>query len=141
MDLGMETVALCHQQMQERKATEYVAKNEKKRKQAKHKKVVIGVLMAAFFIAALKIVGDNDLESEGIVLAKETETIQAEVQKYIVKYGTSENNGNKMVTEDGHEWNLIDAPEIPTGTEVRILFESNGTLDPDDDVIIDITER
>jgi hypothetical protein len=65
----------------------------------------------------------------------------AEEQKYIVRYGTTCNYGAVIVTEDGNEWTLIDAPEYENGTEVRVLFDSRETKNVTDDIIIDVTER
>ena len=135
--MKMETVALCQQKANERRAAEYVAKNNKKRNKAKCKKVVMGTLIAAFFIASCGIVGKNDLEAEGIVLAKESET----EQKYIVRYGITEDGGETILTEDGNGWKLIDPPEYEDGTEVRVLFDSKETMEVEDDEIIDMTER
>ena len=47
----------------------------------------------------------------------------------------------EIVTEDGNEWTLTDAPEYENGTEVRVLFDSNETQNVTDDIIIDVTER
>ena len=54
-------------------AMQYRREVAKKKRNVKCKKVALGILVAAFFITALAIVGKNDLESEGIVLAKESE--------------------------------------------------------------------
>ena len=67
----------------------------------------------------------------------ETET----EQKYIVRYGIAYDFGTVIVTEDGNEWCIQDAPELPYGQKVRVLFDSRETVEVDDDIIIDITER
>ena len=79
----------------------------------------------------------------GFLLRTETvaKTNEAEQQKYIVRYGITYDWGSTIITEDGNEWTLIDAPEYENGTEVRVLFDSNDTTLVTDDMIIDVTER
>ena len=62
-------------------------------------------------------------------------------QQYIVRYGTTYEHGSTIITEDGNEWTLTDAPIYENGTQVRVLFDSNKTKIVTDDIIIDITER
>lgn len=61
-------------------------------------------------------------------------------QQYIIRYGIISMNGD-ILTEDGNRWTLIDGPEISNGTAIRVLFDSKETVNPKDDIIIDITER
>ena len=61
---------------------------------------------------------------------------EKEIQKYIVRYGEVLST-TKILTEDGHEWNVIDFPQ--DDKYIRILFDSNETLRADDDEIIDYT--
>ena len=75
------------------------------------------------------------------VAVTEIKATEPEEQKYIVRYGTTYERGSVIVTEDGNEWTLIDAPEYENGTEVRVLFDSNETQNITDDIIIDVTER
>ena len=63
------------------------------------------------------------------------------MQQYIVRYGTTYDYGSTIITEDGNEWALIDAPEYEDGTEVRVLFDSNKTKIVTDDIIIDVTVK
>ena len=128
-----ELVALCQQKFQESKANERLARNERI---WKVKNAVLGTILTAFFVAGLGIVGNNDFESE-MAMAREAET----EQKYIVRYGITKDGGETILTEDGNEWKLIDAPIYEDGTEVRVLFDSCETVEVDDDEIIDITER
>ena len=134
-----ELVALCQQKENERKASEYVARNERKRKQAKRKKAVLGTFLTAFFIASCGIVGKNDLESEGIVVAKEIET-ESETEIEV----THTLNGkimykNLIETEEGYRW--IYDTDLPEGTEVTVNFNDNGTINPIDDIVLEVTER
>ena len=76
-----------------------------------------------------------------LMIAVVTEIKANEYQQYIVRYGTTYDYGSTIVTEDGNEWTLIDAPEFENGTEVRVLFDSNKTQKATDDIIIDVTER
>ena len=85
----------------------------------------VGILFSAFLMLAVAI---------------EIKACQSE-QQYIVRYGTTYDYGSTIVTEDGNEWTLIDAPEYEDGTEVRVLFDSNKTQKVTDDIIIDVTER
>ena len=79
----------------------------------------------------------------GFLLRTETvaKTSEPEQQKYIVRYGITYDWGSTIITDDGNEWTLIDAPEYENGTEVRVLFDSNNTRNVTDDMIIDVTER
>lgn len=131
-----ELVALCQQKANERKANEYVQKNNIKRK---CKKAVYVIAAITFFITAFGKVGKDELESEGVVFAKEIETEHE--QKYVVRYGITKDGGETILTEDGNGWKLIDPPEYEDGTEVRVLFDSKETMEVYDDEIIDITER
>ena len=76
--------------------------------------------------------------------ANTMETVEVE-QEYIVRYGTvdgfADNGDMIVVTNDGNEWVMADAPCYDKGTEVRVLFNSNLTSIATDDVIIDITVR
>ena len=134
----MDTVALAQCKANERKAAEYVAKVERKRKTEKRKKAVVGTFLAAFFIASCGIVGKNDLESEGIVIAKEIETDETEIEV------THTLNGkimykNLIETEEGYRW-VYDTC-LPEGTEVTVDFNDNGTINPIDDIVLNVTER
>ena len=138
--MRMDTVALAQCKANERKAAEYVAKIERKRKQMKRKKAVVGTFLAAFFIASCGIVGKNDLESEGIVLAKETETEIIETELVT----THTLNGkilykNLIETEEGYRW--VYDTYLPEGTEVTVEFNDNGTINPIDDIVLNVTER
>jgi hypothetical protein len=68
-----------------------------------------------------------------------TETTNETEQQYIIRYGNI--NGDEIITEDGNLWLLIDPPVYNKGAEVRVLFDSKGTVEVEDDVIIDITKR
>ena len=134
--MKLETVALAQSKANERKA---VAKNERKRKQMKRKKAVVGTFLAAFFIASCGIVGKNDLESEGIVVAKEIET---EIEREIEVTHTL--NGkimykNLIETEEGYRW--VYDTYLPEGTEVTVEFNDNGTINPIDDIVVDAYRR
>lgn len=136
--MKMDTVVLAQSKANERKAAEYVAKNAKKRRIEKRKKAVVGTILAAFFIASCGIVGKNDLESEGIVIAKEIETDETEIEV------THTLNGkilykNLIETEEGYRW--VYDTYLPEGTEVTVDFNDNGTINPIDDIVLDVTER
>ena len=63
-----EFVEICQRKTQERKANEYIQKNNKIRK---CRKAVLGVIIAAFFIASIGIVEANDLETERATSTKD----------------------------------------------------------------------
>ena len=67
---------------------------------------------------------------------KELNSKEAKEQKYIVRYGEII-SPTEIITEDGNEW---EGTDFPQEKYVRVLFDSNGTETPTDDVIIDITE-
>lgn len=77
--------------------------------------------------------------------ANTMETVTEVEQEYIVRYGYvdgfADNGDMLIVTDDGNEWAIMDAPCYENGTEVRVLFNSNLTEIVTDDVIIDITVR
>lgn len=136
--MKMDTVALAQSKANERKAAEYVAKNAKKRRIEKRKKAVVGTFLAAFFIASCGIVGKNDLESEGIVVAKEIETDETEIEV------THTLNGkilykNLIETEEGYRW--VYDTYLPEGTEVTVDFNDNGIINPIDDIVLDVYRR
>lgn len=117
----------------QQKAIEYSRDVRRQRKLRKAKKVVTGILVTAFFIVGIGAVGKNDLESEGIVLAKETESFQELTRNGKIRYK------NLIETEEGYLWKAdINFPE---GTEVTVLFSDNGTTNPIDDIVLDVTER
>ena len=131
--VNTDLAALVQSKANERKAIEYSNKVRRQRKLRKAKKVVTGILVTAFFIAGIGAVGKNDLESEGIVLAKETESFQELTRNGKIRYK------NLIETEEGYLWKAdINFPE---GTEVTVLFSDNGTTNPIDDIVLDVTER
>lgn len=134
-----ELVSLCQQQAQQKKAQEYSVYVQKQRKRSKAKRVVTGILVTTFFITVFGIAGKQDVETLQAKQVEAKEITTESEQKYIVRYGTMENN--LIGTEDGNKWSLIDGPEYKDGTEVRVLFDSRETKDAKDDAIIDITER
>ena len=80
------------------------------------------------------------VEIQGIPI-EQTEQQKTVEQQYIVRYGVTYDYGNTIITEDGNEWTLIDAPEYEDGTEVRVLFDSNKTETAIDDIIIEVYEK
>lgn len=52
--------------------------------------------------------------------------------------GTAYDWGNTVVTDDGNEWSVIDAPEFAEGQRVTVVFKTMGTKEVEDDEIIDI---
>ena len=131
--MKLETVALAQSKANERRASEYIARNERNRQKEKCRKAVIGTFLAAFFIASCGIVGKNDLESEGIVIAKETETKVTHTINGRVLYK------DLIETEEGNRWQVD--TDYPEGTEVVVEFNDNGTINPIDDVVLNVTER
>ena len=113
----------------QRNARQYRREVAKKRKIKKCKRVALGIIGAAFFIAGMKVVGNNDLEAFGIVEAKETEVLETTHTMYgeILYKGLIE-------TEDGMRW-AFDT-YLPEGTEVVVEFNDNGTETPLDDIIV-----
>ena len=123
------------------KASRYSKSVERKRKaKAKEKRIAIFGCLGVYLLFMLVMIDAFELYP---AQAATTETVME--QEYIVRYGNIDgflDNGNMIiVTEDGNEWILQDAPCYPNGTELRILFASNLTTIATDDVIVDITER
>lgn len=133
-----ELVALCQQKEVERKAKEYVAKVERKRRIEKRKKAVLGIVFAAFFIVSCGVVENDYLESKGVVLAKGNKIIETDLET------THTLNGkiiykNLIETEEGYRW--VYDTYLPEGTKVAVKFNDNGTINPIDDIVLDVTER
>lgn len=130
--LKEDMAAWCVQSTQKRNGSK---SNARKRKQMKRKKAIIGTLMVAFFIGSCGIVGKNDLESEGIVLAKETETVcEATEPEYRAIGGRYYLNGT-VITSDGHEWRY-DTTEISgkkpyDNMPVIVVFEKANVIEDD----------
>ena len=128
----METVALCQQKARERKTNEDIQENRRKEN---CKKAVSGIVATAFFITALGIVGKNDLESEGVVLAKEIETsYETETIDGVVFYK------DVILCEDNYR-RRYEEKQYAEGTEVVVEYYGNGTEDPSDDIVSDVRER
>ena len=127
-----ELVLVCQQKAQERKANEYIEKNKKKRKQMKRKKVVIGTLIATFFLVGCKIVGDNDLESMGIVVAQETESETSYENTETI--GGTVFHKHVIVCDDDY-WRKYENNVYEGGTRVVVEYNGNGTEDPGDDIV------
>ena len=83
----------------------------------------------------------TEIEATPMVSPMKVTTKTPEEQKYIARYGVTYDWGATIITEDGNMWYLEDAPEYEDETLVRVLFDSNGTLEAEDDIIIDVTER
>lgn len=67
---------------------------------------------------------------------KELNSNKNKEQKYIVRYGEII-SPTEIITEDGNIWG---GEDFPQEKYVRVLFDSNETETPTDDIIIDITE-
>lgn len=103
---------------------------------------LITIVLAVFITQSILAGTESKAYVEPIKIQGEpVKQIESEEQQYIVRYGTTYNYGSTIITEDGNEWTLIDAPEYENGTEVRVLFDSNKTQNVTDDIIIDVTER
>ena len=125
-----EFVKMCQEN-----ARQYSRAVAKQRRREKCRKAALGVILSAFFITAFAIVGNNDLESEGIVLAKESETISAThtLQGKIIYR-------NLIETEEGYRW--VYDTNYPEGTDVNVVFNNNGTVtNPIDDIVLEVTKR
>lgn len=111
--------------------------------------VVIFIALIMFFVVLEKQQGKSEANMQMTMQMQEhnqepiqeekLEEIQQEkeIQKYIVRYGEVLST-TKILTEDGHEWDVIDFPQ--DDKYIRILFDSKETLRADDDEIIDYTE-
>ena len=124
-------------------ASRYSKYVERERKaNAKEKRIAIIGFIGLYLFFMLVLVDAFGLYP---AQASATETAMEMEQEYVVRYGNIDgylDNGDMIiVTEDGNEWILQDAPCYPNGTELRILFASNLTTIATDDEIIDITER
>lgn len=128
------------------KANAY-SKSVAKRRKAKRGDNALTIAMATLCISTFAWVALDAFEiklqtanaNANEVVAMETE------QQYIVRYGYVDgfcDNGDMViVTNDGNEWLMADAPCYNKGTEVRVLFDSNRTVEVTDDIIIDVITR
>ena len=110
-----DTILLAQRKANERKANEYSVEIEKKMKKEKFVKTVFGVIFTVLFLAGWKIVADNDLESKGIVVAKESET-----DSEIVTMNGTVLFKHVIECEDGY-WREKETG-YPEDTEVSIVF-------------------
>ena len=133
-----ELVAVCQQKTQERKANEYVQKNNRKRKQVKMRKTILYTIAVAFIVAGLGIVGNNDLESMG-VNAKESETeISLENNEHETIGGTVFHK-HIILCDDNYRRPYADNV-YADNTRVVVEYDSKGTEDPGDDIVFDVRE-
>lgn len=103
---------------------------QKAKTEAKRKKRMICALFTA---CALSL-------SMTIVLSAKADA-QTTDQEFIIRYGRAWNWGNQVQLDDDRSIvDVIDPPEFAEGTNVRVLFKTNGTLNYDDDEIVDVTE-
>ncbi len=115
---------------------------------ARIKETVLGAAAIGLLFVGLIIGGTSDYEvakADAEYAEEHPETMvhtyeDASEQQYIVRYGTAYHWGAQIITEDGNIWGVIDPPELPEGTRVRVLFDSNGTRTESDDTIVDIIE-
>lgn len=128
-----ELVALCQSKANEQRAREYCAHVRKLRKQKRIRKAVVGILATAFFVGAFGLVGKSDLETERVVLAKESKTETTLTRNGEIRFK------DLIETEEGYLWKA-DA-DYPKETQVSVLFDTKGTESPLDDVILGVTER
>lgn len=118
-----------------------------KSKRIRRKRAMACVKVCLAGVMTLAVVGAGILcgwklgERRDAMEVKAMETEAPEIQEYIASYGIAYCWGAAIQTEDGEIWFLEDAPEFENGTEVRVLFNSNGTENVEDDIIIDVTER
>ena len=130
-----ELVAVCQQKSQERKANEYIQKNNNRRKQVKMGKTILYAVAVAFIAAGLGIVGNNDLESMG-VNAKEVET---EISNKRETIGGKVLHKHVILCDDEY-WREYADNVYADGTRVVVEYDGKGTEDPNDDIVFDVKE-
>lgn len=124
-----ECVKMCQE-----KAKVYSKAVAKKRRIEKCKRVAVGISLSAFFIAAFGKVGKDELESKGVVLAKEkTITCDSELITGTIF------QENLIRTDNGLLYPYV--IDLPVGTEIIMEYYSNGTAHPSNDDIVKVVER
>lgn len=123
---------------QQRKAKQYL----KKCKIKNIITIVTTILVCGYFIMALYITGKNDMEvirAENGELRPEVtteNTINTRTMSAVLIDFDNENGDAIIQTEDGELWAIIDAPEVV----YSVTFDTNGTIDIEDDEIIGLDE-
>ena len=125
MRVKTEYVEMCNQKANERRASVYSKSVQKQ----KAKKVILGVLTSIFFVGAIGVVGNQELES---VIAA-TETVEAKEYYVICDVDETEIGANDetilaVIMQDGsiQNYEITDAPE---GYISEVCFK---TMDLDD---------
>ena len=68
------------------------------------------------------------------------EATSGKESNFVLKDAVSYDWGNTIVTSDGNEWAVQDPPEFEEGQRIKILFDTKGTADLEDDEIVDLWE-
>lgn len=130
-NIKTDLVILAQRKADEREAKVYSMGVERERKIKKAKTTTLGVVFAILLLAGMKIVGDNDLESLGII-AKENKSETESITELITMDGYVLFD-NVIYCED--DYRRRKENDFPEGTLVSILFDSKGTENPNDDYV------
>ena len=126
-----ELVALCQQKRAEEN-------NRKVVKKRKRKNVAIRIFIVTLFVAACGKVGNDHLESE-LAMAGETIEISSENTEYKTIGGTVFHK-HVIVCDDDYRRKYYDN-KYDGGTKVVVEYDDNGTENPNDDIVHNVTER
>ena len=121
----------------QRNAKAYSKQVAKKRRKTNFRKAVIVSTLAAFFLISCKVVGDNDLEAEGIVLAQEEVASETKCDSELITGVIFQKN--LIETENGLLYPYV--IDLPEGTEIIMEYHSNGTAHPNDDEIVKVVQK
>ena len=114
-------------QKQQRKAEVYSAHCNKVRKIQSILKTIGGIVAFTLFFLAAGFIGKLDCEAKEAT----TRTVSA-----VLVDIDDETGGYILQTEDGHQWRIIDPPEVL----YSVTFDTKGTVSVEDDEIIGLEE-
>lgn len=128
--LDLMALANAHTATQKQisKAEAYSARCNRVRKIQSVLKTIGGIIALAMFFLMAGFVGKLDCEAKESI---ETRTVSA-----VLVDIDDETGGYILQTEDGHQWRIIDPPEVL----YEITFDTKGTVSVEDDEIIGLEE-
>lgn len=97
------------------------------------RRVKRGMKLAMSILVIMFIIGISSYWNVQAETPKETVTTKGEVELY---------QGNTYIyTNDGYIWSVENSTELNQGDKVKVTFDTNGTFERKDDVIISIKHR
>ncbi len=126
--MDMTYVTMVQNRFESKRYSEYC---KAKRTRQIHRRVAVVVTTVMLAVTSVAFIPKSTVSAD----------VETEVQEYIVRYGRAWNWGHEIqMNDDRSIIHIDDAPELTEGTDVRVLFNTHGTVDASDDTVIDVTE-